>query len=243
MSQSNFGAGFLYGTTAAGQPRMFAALQDVSVDFSFDMKQLYGSNQFAIEQARGKGKIEAKASMGRVDPLLFNDLFFGQTASAGELLGSVLESGTVPAATTYTVTVANSANFSRDLGVYDVATGRFMTKVSSGPATGEYSVAAGVYTFAAADASKVVKISYTYTSTVAGSKTVTGTNLAMGSGPIFRLDLLNSFRSKTLTLTLNAVQSSKLSMPLKLDDFLLPSMDFSAQDDGSGGVFSYTVTG
>ena len=32
-------------------------------------------------------------------------------------------------------------------------------------------------------------------------------------------------------------------MPLKLDDFTLTSLDMSAQDDGTGNVFTWTLTG
>ena len=32
-------------------------------------------------------------------------------------------------------------------------------------------------------------------------------------------------------------------MPLKLDDFILPQIDMSAQDNGSGNVFNYSMTG
>lgn len=245
MPQSNFGAGYLFGVPSGANPspRMFGAVQDVSVDFSFDLKQLHGQGQFAIEQGRGKGKIDIKASAGRVDPLLFNDMFFGLSASTGEVLGSQLEAFSIPA-TPFTVTVANGVTFRADLGVLDVATGLFMTRVASGPTTGQYSVntTTGVYTFASADTGKAVKISYTYGSTTTG-KTIVGTNTVMGSGPVFALHLVNTFRSKTLYLSFPAVQSSKLSMPLKLDDFLLPALEMSAQDDGTGSVFTFSATG
>lgn len=243
MAQSVFGAGFLWGTPSGSNqtPRLFAAMQDVSVDFSFDMKQLHGQHSFALEQARGKGKIDIKASLGRIDPLLFNDLFFGMTAVAGETLGGVLETAPIPG-TPFTITVTNSATWARDLGVFDTSTGLFMTRVASAPTTGQYSVAAGEYLFALADVGHVVKISYTYTSASTG-KSVAGTNPVMGTGPTFRMDLVNSFKSKTLTMSFPAVQSSKLSFPMKLDDFALPSLDFSAQDDGTGSVFNYSMTG
>ena len=62
MPQSVFGVGFLFATPAGANatPMRFGALQDVSVDFSFDTKALYGSSQFALEQARGKGKIRSE---------------------------------------------------------------------------------------------------------------------------------------------------------------------------------------
>src|SRR5262249_10849872 len=139
-------------------------------------------------------------------------------------------------------TVANSATWATDLGVFDTTTGKFMTKVASGPTTGQYSRAAGVYTFAAADVGHVVQISYTYT-TAGSGWTVASSNPTMGSGNIFRADLFNSYRGITNGITLYACQSSKLSFPFKQDDFMLPSFDFAAQDDGAGNVFALYGTG
>jgi hypothetical protein len=69
----------------------------------------------------------------------------------------------------------------------------------------------------------------------------------MGSNVIFSMTLVNQFAGvggrKSLFMSFPAVQASKLSMPLKLDDFTLTSLDMGAQDDGSGNVFSYSMTG
>ncbi len=81
--------------------------------------------------------------------------------SAGTAI--VDEDGTIPDDPgPYTVTVAHAADFLVDDGVTNGGTP--MTKVVSGPATGEYSVdeGTGVYTFAAADKLDAVKISYHY---------------------------------------------------------------------------------
>lgn len=249
MSQTNFGAGVLVGIPSGPNPtpRLFAALQDVSIDVSFDMKQLYGQHQFALEQFRGKGKIEIKATGGRIDPLLFNDLFFGGSSASGETLSTGTgEVSAIPAATTYTVTVANAATFATDLGVLNLTTGKFMSRVASAPTTGQYSVASGVYTFSSADANTPIKTYYTYGSTTTGT-TVTYANPIMGSGPIFKLIQVmksaNVGGVKSQAFTFNAVQSSKLSLPLKLDDVSLPKFDMTAQDDGSGNLCSFTVTG
>jgi hypothetical protein len=247
MPQSVFGAGNLWGIPQGANPTpvRFAALQDVSVDFSFDLKTLFGSAQFALENAKGKGKIDIKAGVGRFDPNMFNTIFFGQTLTTGETLGSVDESGTVPA-TPYQITVANSVNFSRDLGVYDTTAGKWLTEVASAPATGQYSFAAGVYTFAAADTTHVVKISYTYASASTG-KTITAVNLPLGSQQIFAIELFEYFTGssgkKSSSLYFPAAQSSKLSMPMKMDDFSIASFDMHAQDDGSGNIFTWTLTG
>ena len=246
--QSVFSAGFMYGipTGANPTPVLFGALQDVSVDFSFDLKQLYGQYQFALEQARGKAKCELKASIGRFDPALFNSLCFGTTSATGEKLSSLQESGVIPA-TPFQITVVNGSTFGVDLGVYSVTLGKFLTRVASGPATGQYSVntTTGVYTFSTTDVGGNVKISYTYGA--ATGTTIAGSNLQMGAGPIFSVHLVNSFTGvggkKSLWLNFPAVQSAKLQLPMKLDDFAMPSIDMQAQDDGTGNVFSWSMTG
>src|SRR5690349_13228055 len=96
--QSNFGAGYLFALPpGGGTPRMFAAAQDSSVDLKYDMKMLYGQKNFPIEQARGKGTLDIKITTGRIDPDLFNAIFFNATATVGEILTALGESVNVPA--------------------------------------------------------------------------------------------------------------------------------------------------
>ena len=248
MAQSVFGVGFLFATPQGTNPTptRFGRLQDVSVDFSYDTKMLYGSNQYALEQARGKAKIDLKATVGVVDPNLFNNLYFGLTTAAGETLNSVDESAT-PASGTFTV--ANGGTFSQDLGVYNTVTGLYLARVASAPATGQYAVntSTGVYTTNTAQNGQLLKVSYTYASSASGAN-LAFTNQLMGSSVIFSVQLVNKFKGsdgvvRSLYLNFPAVQCAKLSMPLKLDDFTLPQLDMSAQDNGAGNVFNYSMTG
>lgn len=68
-----------------------------------------------------------------------------------------VEAHVIPAVSPYTIQASGA--FGCDIMVAD-AGGSTMTRVKGAPATGQYSVAAGVYTFAAADASKTVTLSY-----------------------------------------------------------------------------------
>jgi hypothetical protein len=90
-------------------------------------------------------------------------LFSGGTKTTGSENVMEDEEDTIPG-TPYEVTVDESATFVEDLGVYNVTNGEWMTKVASSPATGEYSVSAGVYTYAAADEGDLVRACYVYTS-------------------------------------------------------------------------------
>lgn len=103
--QYGFGSGVLYGirNDIAGQtPVRFGVLQDVSIEFSSDVKDLFGQNQFPVDSARGKAKIMGKAKQALLSPLLYNSIFFGQTLQAGQSLAAYSETATVGSVVTGT---------------------------------------------------------------------------------------------------------------------------------------------
>lgn len=73
------------------------------------------------------------------------------------------EAQTIPSGSPYTLTAeAPDGTWMQDDGVTYATTGVAILPVAANPTIGQYSVAAGVYTFAAADAGKAVLISYSY---------------------------------------------------------------------------------
>lgn len=246
MAQYGFGAGYLVATAitdslgntlASPTPVQFGVVQEASVDLSFDLKELYGQYQFPVAIARGKGKITGKAKFAQMNGLTMNSLFFGQTLTSGEL-GEVIDTVGVPIpATPFTITpiVPGTGTWTVDLGVLD-ANSVPMTKVVSAPATGQYSVTAGAYLFAAADVGKVVRISFQYTATSTTKKRITVANQIMGATPSFRADLLLPYNGRQFVLTLPMCISSKLAFGTKLDDFVVPEFDWSSFADASNNV-------
>ncbi|MDG3442443.1 hypothetical protein [Nitrospirillum amazonense] len=245
MPQYSFGAGSLFGTpvgVANATPVQFGTLQSVSVDIDFTLKELYGQNQFPEVVARGQAKIQGKAKAGRIQGSVFNSLFFSGTSTTGQQLVALNEVAAVPASTPWTVTVANSTTFQADQGVVFAATGVPLVRVASAPTTGQYAVAAGVYTFAAADTGAGLLISYSYTSATGGTVT-TISNQLQGVAPTFSMVLTTPFAGQTLTLSLNACTSSKLQLATKQGDFMQPEMDFMAYADASGTVGKISTQG
>lgn len=90
----------------------------------------------------------------------------------------VTEAGTVPASAPYAITVSAAAAFSCAKGV-TYADSSPLTLAASSPAAGQYSVARGVYTFNAADAGKVLTITY---ATMAAPDDLTEACLRLVSG-------------------------------------------------------------
>jgi hypothetical protein len=212
----------------------FGILQDVSIDFSGDIKELFGQYQFAVDSARGKIKISWKAKAARLIGKQVNDLFFSETSASPMVNVAVDEAGTIPG-TPFNVTVSNSATFVSDGGVYFVSTGLPLTKVASAPAAGQYSVAAGVYTFNTADTGKAVLISYQYTA-ASGGNGFTINNHAMGYGPIFQILFTSTYKGKQFNCQLNACRASKLAIATKMDDYTIPEFDGSAFADASNTI-------
>jgi hypothetical protein len=238
-----FGSGDLFlipfGSAAAPlpTPMKVGTLQDVSVDISFSMKELYGKNSFAAAIRRGKGKIECKAKFANITAKLLNDAMFGQTIVAAQII-PVIDEPDTPVA--HVVTVTGSATFLTDLGVIDTITGQSMTLAATlgGVAAGQYFQAAGVYTFFAGFADPV-KISYEKSSVLGQAFTVP--NVPMGATPLFQVVFteLDAPTGNQITITLNSCVASKFSLASKQEDFAIPEFDFSAFADSNGNVFTF----
>jgi hypothetical protein len=111
--QLGFGSGVLVGTAltdasatalAAPTPIQFGVLQEASVDFSFDIKELFGQYQFPVAVGRGKGKITGKSQVRPAERPDDQQLFFGQTLVSGTLSEVIDTVGTAIPTTPFQIT-------------------------------------------------------------------------------------------------------------------------------------------
>lgn len=243
MSQKNFGVGLLTLIPAGTNPTPIGAgiLQEVSLDFAQTIKELIGSQKVAVDAAQAELKITGKAKFAQIQAAALQAFLSGSTLTTGTVIGQINEVATIPNSG-FTITVAQAANYVDNLRVYNASTGLEMTRVASGPATGQYAVniATGVYTFASADAAKVVWLSYKYTST--GGYTVAYNNQLMGVGGTFALQLFDSYSSWNVGLQLNSIVLSKFSLGLKNTDYTMIDMDFQALQNTAGNIISVYST-
>ncbi|MEB4802158.1 hypothetical protein [Acinetobacter soli] len=254
MAQYLFGAGKVFATPIQdvyGQPISNATpvevgvMQSVSVDISYDLKELYGRGQFAVDAARGKGSIKCKATFGRINGALLNSIFFGGIIAEGglDVVTQTINGEVIPSGGSVTPTVPNSGTFKKDLGVTD---GKAipLKRVASAPVAGQYSVneTTGVYTFATADANKTVFISFKYSTSVAGAKSGTVTNLDMGYTPEFAVDLMRDYKGKFFGIEFFRCVSNKLAFSSKQDDYDLPEFEFQPMADDMNRVFKWTTS-
>jgi hypothetical protein len=238
-----FGSGVMFGTPLSGTnltPVRLGILQDVSVDFAFTTKQLFGQYQFPVAIGRGTAKVTGKAKFARIDAGALASLYFNTATTAGQILIADAEAHAIPG-TPYQVTVTLAADTPlTDLGVNYATTGQPLTKVSSGPTVGQYSVniSTGVYTFAAADTAANVLINYSYTLSGSGGTTTTITNPVLGSSTPFQVDFyqLSPNSTQQWGLRLFSCMSSKLTLSTKLEDFTIPEFDFEAFANGSNQI-------
>ncbi len=247
MSQYNFGVGTIIGTRtdiANTQPAFFGVAQDFEIDFNRTIKELIGQYQFPVAIAAGQFKITGKCKFARIQMSTVNNLFLGETLTAGTQTFMPAQ-GEAHTPVTTTQQVTNHATFVADLGVAYAATGILLQPVASGPTTGQYSVAVstGTYTIAVADE---VPLLFYYSYTASTGSNVPIVNELMGIQPNFSINMQQQFSQfgvqKTLYLTLNACVSSKLTFPFKNQDFTLQEMDFQAFADAGNNVGNISAT-
>lgn len=231
-----FGSGIIFATPVAGDlavdptPQEVGIIQDVSLTLSGDIKELYGQFQWPVDSAIGKRSIKGTFNFAQMTNSFFNQLFFADTVAAGVIQTAYREAHSIPATTTYTVTVANAADFVADQGVINQNTGLAMVDIGSGsPTEGQYTFvqATGIYTFSSADASVPITISYTYSNTTLGT-TLTVGNHVMGWGPVVSLTIPLMYQGTVNSINLPNVRLGKIDFKTKLDDYLMLSTDFSA---------------
>jgi hypothetical protein len=245
--QYEFGTGQLFGkslNSGVQTPVQFGALQGVSIDFTFTQKELYSQYQFPVALARGTAKITGKADFAQFNAQVFNDLFFGASSVANGVVRAVTaEAQTV---TANTATATNGGNFVQDLGVVRASDGAVYTRVANTPTGLQYvaNESNGVYSFNSSQNNVQVLINYTWNDSANGKK-IAITNQLLGVSPQFTAVFTNKFTiqgvPKQITMVLNACMSSKLSLATKLEDFTIPSFDFSAFADAANAIGSISV--
>jgi hypothetical protein len=237
-----FGVGGLFGNPNGGNasspswPQRFGTIQNVDLEISQKLQSLYGQNKFPDDVAPSDMKITGKGGFANIEIAIYNALFYGETTASGISAVSADESHAI--ASSVTITPPNSGTYSLDLGVRNGTTGAPLIRSSSGPASGYYTVASNVYSFNATDVSSgfPVLISYAYTLTT--GTTLTVTNHIQGYGPTFELWLLEPYQG-TNGIHLYQCRASKMSNPLKRDNYVISDFEFEAYANAAGKVVDF----
>jgi len=251
--QHFFGSGAMIVTptqVANATPIRLAVMQEISTDFSFNVKELHGQKSFAVAIGRGFGKITGTAKSANLSARALAGMMFNPTTAPSTTQVRLAEDETAtPVGASYTVIHTTGM---KDLGVVNNVTGIQMDKVTVTPtADTQYEVneGTGTYTFNAGFVDQV-QVSYTYTSVIASASTFSIDNQVMGSAPFFKAvlgGLYNQDQSDGTTapkhwaLILNRCLGSKWNFQTKQEDFVVPQFDFSCFADVSGiiGTISF----
>ncbi|HEY5046934.1 MAG TPA: hypothetical protein VII49_02810 [Rhizomicrobium sp.] len=245
--QLNFGVGTAIGKRtdiANAKPSFIGVLQDLEIDIDVTLKELTGAFKMPVDVAPAAMKVTGKAKFARIQGASVNNLLLGQTETdASGIDMAVAEAFSVPASSPYTYATANSTKFLEDLGVF-YAGGAQLQPTSAAPTQGQYSVSAGVYTFATADAGAAMAAYYSYT--VSNLVQLSLANQLMGTGPVFEFaakqDYFVQGVEKKLILKLNACRGSKWTLPFKNTDYTIQDFEFTAFADPNNnwGIFAFS---
>ena len=212
--------------------------QEFSLSFKGSTKKLYGQNQFPLIAARGTVAATGKIKAALLSGIAWNAAFFGNSFTAGKDNYYFNEAHTV-SSTTQVVT--NATGGIVDLGVSYVSTGLPLQRVATASLAGTYSVApsTGTYTFVAAD-EVALNFNYSNFSSASGQQ-LNVTNQLLGVNPTFQLDYwtnLNQPASKPFAVRIFAAIASDLSIASKLEDFIMPELNFDCFANASNQIFN-----
>jgi hypothetical protein len=232
-----FGSGVLIGTPQGGSPINFGLAQEISLNLSVTTKSLYGQNNFPVAIGMGTRKMTGKAKLARISGQALGNLFFGIAPSVGVAQTQYGEAAAVPSSSPYTYTTTNHSTFVSDQGVIYASTGLPFKQVTSSPSTGQYTVSSGVYTFSSTDAGAAVLVSYIYNVSASG-ESFTVYSSPIGPAVTFSANLFatDPTTGKQFSMLLYNCISDKLSMGTKLEDFVLPELDFQCFANAAGQV-------
>ena len=224
-------------------PLGIGVLQNIKLTLGADIKSLFGINQWAVDTAIGKRTIKGSFEFAQISNLLMSQLFFGDGTTAATVDTTTFpgEAHSVPATSTYTITVTNSALTPLvDYGVNFQTTGQPLVNVGAGSLTaaGQYKVnlSTGVYTFDAADASAAAYINYSWTP-ASGGNTLTVASHAMGWGPLIALNLVFPYEGGGLGFYLPNVRLGKIDVATKLEDYAMYTTDYEGFAGPNGVPF------
>jgi len=255
MAEYGFGTGFLTGlrTDVSGiqTPRVFGTLQDVAIEFTGDIKELFGQYQYAVDTARGKTKITGKAKLATIQGRFYNDIFFGQTLVTGQTKfvtppGESVTLGSTVVATTNATSAAGSGTLFFASVPAGVLTGMFVDDTTTaGVATASSEVTSKTTTTVVfsnpgtvgATASDVVDfVPLSYTVALSGSTPLTDQGVFYASGTGLQLDAATFAPSVAGTYNFNAATGVYTFAPADAGGTFFVSYNYHVST-------GYTITG
>ena len=243
--QAAFGSGSLFAIPEGSNPTpvKFGIIQDVTLDFSFDMTELHGQKQFAVKLARGKAKATWKCKAAQLKGKVINDIFFNGTSTAlTQDLTALDELHNVSGvASNKTVTVTHADTFLGNILVDKSDVPLIPVPAATALTANHYHVANGVYEFHSSNASDSDAFTYLYLATITDEAvTVAGTPYqnTVAQGASFVADLGVKYAisgAPLLCVEAGDEVQGKYSFAPATGKYT-----FAAADEGLGVLISYT---
>ena len=222
-------------------------LGDMQVSMKYPAKDVYGSGYYPITSVSGDRAINLSFTNNKFN-LNYLKVMGSTVATAQSVAMPVFgETATIPSATTYTVTLKKAASavaLSETVRLAD-GSGTLFERVASGSeATGKYSIASGVLTFAEADKGKAIIVDYDATSTTATVATIKNDDTI----PIVEIVHDGKFadplagKMRVVTRFYYCKASGDMNLDWKRADAATPKLDFSVLDARVDGVLGYIAT-
>lgn len=245
-----FGTASQFNILPGGVLQRSQNMTELMADFKAELKEAFSEPGYPIAVADGHRSIDITAKSYNLNPQIMADALGGAVTTGSTEAFAIDEPHTVPAVSTYTVTLSNIPIDAGKLLVIafpltgSIPTPKVYSIVTAGTETAGSScsvvASTGVLTFAAGDASVLVNVSYGYNQSV-GSRVLV-TNLPQNSSKTSQLiavkrdgSPVDNSTAQSIT-TFFAVKSAGLKSQYKENDFTVYERMYKAFADSRGYV-------
>ena len=234
-----FGSGVLIGTPAGGSPINFGLAQEVSLNIATTTKALYGQYNFPVAIGSGTKKMTGKAKMARISGQALGSLFFGLAPSPGVHPNPVRRGGDRSSSSPYTystITTRPSSPIRASLTqARAAAEGRGLEPNDRTI----YRVGRRLYVFGRRRRRGCADVLHLHSRRERrehGGLLAADRTLDHVLGQSFRL---RPGTGKQFSLLLYNCVAEKLSFGTKVEDFLIPELDFQCFANAAGQVCQF----
>jgi hypothetical protein len=228
--------------------------QEITYSEKATLKSLYGTSKRALAVAGGTIKSSIKVKAARISLKALNAAYYGGTLNTGMIVSVIggYTPGTVATAipaTPFTITPVlptayGTGTWVADRGVVNATTGLPMTAVTGTPNAGQYSVAAGVYTFSSADHSS----GYSVLISSDFSETTVGQSILVANQPLGQIvsvgaviTALDPTTNLQASLQIFNIAFTSLDLGTKPEDFEMPDLEGECFVNAAGNIYQWNI--
>ena len=218
-----------------------AVISSLKFDHEEEDVDLEGDGLDVLDSYVASRKVTGTIEVSEFSSKLVNMVTTGVTVTPSLSKIGATHSAVVPTTPFQITPPATGGTWDTTLVVVDLTAGKQLTQVASAPATGQFSVTAGVYTFASADTGHTIFFRYRLASAAAGVQAKVAAASGGGASAKYQLHCYNGNAGKNSGIYIPAARIPGFSAAFEKKGWVKTTLKWKAMIDANNDLY-YTWT-